>query len=83
MRAAGWFLLATIPAVRPVYDLERRRSCPANIALEAAAFAHDGHCMTRTSMCFRPAVQNRVGPTLINVPAVERAFARPSFRWPR
>ena len=78
MCTAGRLLLACIAAVRPVHDLERRRSRPADVALETAPFAHDGHSMTRTSMCFRPAVQDRAGPTLFNMPAVERAFGAPA-----
>ena len=75
--AAGWLLLAAIAPVRPVHDLERRRSCPANIALETATFGYDGYGMARTSMCFRPTVQDRTLPTMCDVPAVERALATP------
>ena len=78
MRAAGGLFLAGIPTVRPLHNPERRRSRPADVALKAAAFARDGHGMTRTGVCFRPAVQDRTGPTMFNVPAVERAFSAPA-----
>ena len=48
------------------------------MALKTATFAHDSHRMTRAGMCFRPAVQDRAGPTLFNMPAVERAFCAPA-----
>ena len=77
MCPTGWLLLAGILSVRPVHDLERRCPGPADVALETTAFAHDGHSMTRTSMRFRPAVQDRTRPTLFNMPAVEGAFGAP------
>ena len=78
MRAAGRLLLACIPAVRPLYDPERRRPCPADVTLKTAAFPHDSYSMTRAGMCFRPTVQDRAGPILIHMPAIKHAFGTPA-----
>ena len=77
MCAAGWLLLAGIPAVWPLYDPERRRPRPADVALKTAAFPHNGYSMTRTGMCFRPTVQDRAGSILFHMPAIKRAFGTP------
>src|SRR4051812_25789872 len=80
MRAAGRLLLIGVAPVRPVYDLERRRSRATNVALEAAALTRDRDTMPRVGMRFSPRIENRLPTALIDMPSIKGVFGGPASR---